>query len=125
MASTIPFRPTTVAAINVSDFKRSVAWFKDTLGFEADYAVEEMGWGELRTSTPGLTIGVSQVEAGAGGAGGATLTFAVDDIDAARKRLEGMNVRFDGPTREIPGMVKLATFFDPDGNTFMFSQSLG
>jgi hypothetical protein len=34
-------------------------------------------------------------------------------------------VRFDGPTREYPGMVKLATFFDPDGNTLMLYESLG
>jgi hypothetical protein len=33
-------------------------------------------------------------------------------------------VRFDGPTIELPGMVKLATFFDPDGNPMMFYQDL-
>jgi hypothetical protein len=33
-------------------------------------------------------------------------------------------VKFDGPTQEIPGMVKLATFFDPDGNAMMFFQDL-
>ncbi|MBI5948734.1 MAG: VOC family protein [Chloroflexi bacterium] len=125
MSGAIAFQPTTVGAISVSDFKKSVDFFTKVLGFEVEYAVEEMGWGEIRTNVPGLTIGISQVEEGAGGKGGATLTFAVADIDAARKRLEGAGVRFDGPTNEIPGMVKLATWFDPDGNTFMFSQSLG
>jgi hypothetical protein len=33
-------------------------------------------------------------------------------------------VRFDGETREIEGMVRLATFYDPDGNTFMLAQRL-
>lgn len=33
-------------------------------------------------------------------------------------------MRFDGPTQTIPGMVKLATLFDPDGNTLMLFQSL-
>jgi uncharacterized protein YciI len=28
-------------------------------------------------------------------------------------------VRFDGDTREIEGMVRLATFYDLDGNSFM------
>jgi hypothetical protein len=52
------------------------------------------------------------------------LTWGVKDIDAARKVLESKKVRFDGPTQEIPGMVKLATFFDPDGNPMMFYQDM-
>lgn len=124
MSNTIAYRPTTVAALSVSDFKRSVAWYQAILGFTLDYAVDEMGWGEMSTNVPGLTLGISQVETGAGGQGGATLPFAVNDIAVARATLEKQGVRFDGPTNEIPGMVKLATFFDPDGNAFMFSESL-
>ena len=33
-------------------------------------------------------------------------------------------MRFDGPTQEIPEMVKLATFYDPDGNKLMLYQDL-
>ena len=33
-------------------------------------------------------------------------------------------MRFDGDTREIEGMVRLATFYDLDGNTFMLAQRL-
>ncbi|HSD03011.1 MAG TPA: VOC family protein [Gaiellales bacterium] len=55
---------------------------------------------------------------------GATLTFGVADIDAARAHLEAHDVRFDGETSEVPGMVRLATFYDPDGNTFMLAQRL-
>jgi hypothetical protein len=48
----------------------------------------------------------------------------VKDIDAARAQLEGMDTRFDGDTHEVPGMVRLATFFDPDGNPWMLAQAL-
>jgi len=82
-----------------------------------------MGWCELATNIDRVNIGLSQVE-DAGGKGGATLTFGVNDIDTARKELEGKNVRFDGPTRTIEGMVKLATFFDPDNNALMLYQEL-
>lgn len=60
----------------------------------------------------------------AGGAGGAVLTWSVEDIDASRAVIEAKGVRFDGETRTLPGLVKLATFFDPDGNVMMFAQSL-
>jgi predicted enzyme related to lactoylglutathione lyase len=56
--------------------------------------------------------------------GGATLTFGVTDIAAARAHLERHGVRFDGDTREIEGMVRLATFYDLDGNSFMLAQRL-
>ncbi len=65
------------------------------------------------------------MEDAGGKGGGATLTFGVKDIDAAREQVEAKGVRFDGPTREIEGLVKLATFYDPDGNTLMFYEGLG
>jgi catechol 2,3-dioxygenase-like lactoylglutathione lyase family enzyme len=56
--------------------------------------------------------------------GGATLTFTVMDIDAARAYLEGEGVRFDGETHQVEDMVKLCTFYDPDGNALMLAQQL-
>ena len=37
---------------------------------------------------------------------------------------ESLDTRFDGDTYEIDGTVKLATFYDPDGNAFMLAQQL-
>ena len=44
--------------------------------------------------------------------------------ESARSALEAAGVKFDGPTQEIPEMVKLATFYDPDNNAFMLAQDL-
>ena len=98
-------------------------WLKEMLGFELMYHMEDMGWAEVHTAVGNVTIGLSQVEKVKTG-GGATLVFGVLDIDATRAELEGKGVRFDGETTVIPEMVKLATFFDTDGNTYMLSQSL-
>ena len=48
----------------------------------------------------------------------------VKDIAAARSVLEARGVEFDGETAEIPGLVKLASFRDPDGNALMLAESL-
>jgi len=106
----------------VGDLDESIAWFRDVLGFEEIFKVPEAGWAEVSTSADGVSIGL---EAGATAEGrGTTPVFGVVDVDAARSELEAKGVRFEGPTVELPGMVKLATFFDPDGNRFMFAQSL-
>ena len=111
------------AAISVSDLERSKQFFGEVLGFEHIYTLDDWGWCELRTGVEGLTLGIGQAES-VQPEGGATLTFGVDDIDAARGWLERNDVRFDGDTREIPGMVRLATFYDLDGNTFMLAEVL-
>ncbi len=54
--------------------------------------------------------------------GGPIPTFGVRHIDHSRKVLQERGVRFDGETIEIPDMVKLATFYDPDGNSLMLFQ---
>jgi len=110
-------------AMGVKNLEKSIAWYQDVLGFQLLYKMDQMGWCELSTSVQRVNIGLSQVESPKG-RGGATLTFGVKDIDAARQQVEGKNVKFDGETQVFPGMVKLATFFDPDGNTLMFYQDL-
>ena len=111
------------AALGVSDIDRSIAWYRDVLGFELIYKLDDWGWAELRSAMDDVNIGIGQnenIETG----GGATLTFGVVDIDAARAWLGAHDVKFDGETTEVPGMVRLATFYDPDGNTFMLAQRL-
>jgi CreA protein len=110
-------------SVNVSDFEKAVDWYRDTLGFELDYRLDQYGWGEVKTPWGGVNIGLSQVEELKHG--GTVPVFGVKDIDAARKHLESLGTKFDGDTYEIEGMVKLATFYDPDGNAWMLAQSLG
>jgi predicted enzyme related to lactoylglutathione lyase len=111
-------------SMQVRDRKAAVVWYRKCLGFELLYDVEEIGWCEVSTQVEGgkVSLGFSEVEEPR--VGGPVPVFGVVDLDAVRKRLESDAVRFDGETRVIPQMVKLATFFDPDGNALMLSQSL-
>lgn len=110
-------------ATQVSDLDKAIAWYTDVLGFQTLYKVDDIAWGEVKTEVQGVNIGLSQVESPRVGAGPVP-TFGVEDIDHARSLLEAKDVKFDGETREYPGMVRLATFFDPDGNALMLYQSL-
>ncbi|MEM7502704.1 MAG: VOC family protein [Pseudomonadota bacterium] len=110
-------------ACSVKDLDTSIAWFKDTLGFEQVFRIDEAGWAEVTSPTKDVTIGLG-VNEEVNGSGGTTPVFGVKNIVEARAELEGKGVRFDGDTVEIPGMVKLATFFDPDGNSYMLAESL-
>ena len=111
-------------ALGVTDLDRSIAWYRDVLGFELLYRLEENAWCGLKTGVERVNVGLSQLEE-AGGKGGATLTFGVGDIEAAKAELDSRGVRQDGPIRDIPGLVRLLTFYDPDDNALMFYQELG
>ncbi|HST26309.1 MAG TPA: VOC family protein [Gaiellaceae bacterium] len=112
-----------VCSVSVSDLGKALDWYRDMLGFQLIYKLDEYGWAEIETPVTGFKIGLGQVEE-ISGQGAITPTFRVVDIDAARGHLEGNGVRFDGETHEVPGMVKLATFYDPDGNPWMLAQVL-
>jgi len=72
---------------------------------------------------PGVSVGLSQNEKVAQG-GGATNVWGVKDIDEAKAHLDAHGVKLDGGIQHIPDMVKLITFYDPDGNAMMLAQSL-
>jgi CreA protein len=120
--ATIPFQydEQLVISVNVSDFGRSLEWYRDVLGFELLYRMDHIGWGEVKTPWGGVTIGLSQTEEQR--TGGTVPTFGVTDIEAARADLESCGVRLD-ETFDVEGMVKLMGFYDPDGNPWMFAQT--
>jgi catechol 2,3-dioxygenase-like lactoylglutathione lyase family enzyme len=111
-------------SLGVTSLDASIAWYQEVLGFTLLYRLEETAWCELATGVARVNVGLGARET-AGGAGGATLTFGVADIEAAKAELDRHAVRQDGPIRDIPGMVRLLTFYDPDDNALMFYQELG
>ncbi len=124
MTSSISYDGGLTCSMAVADRQATAKWYEDTLGFKLLYDATEIGWCEMATHIDSITVGFSEVE-NPEVKGGATLVFGVSDIDAARAEIERKGVRFDGETLTMPGLVKLATFFDPDGHKLMFSQSLG
>lgn len=122
MMSLISLQDTITIAMSVKDRHASAKWYADMLGFETLYHADEAGWSEIATRTAGVTIGFGeQIEPAPGNC---VPVFGIADIDAARSTLEGAGVGFDGPTEVIEGMVKTATFYDPDGNALMLAQDL-
>lgn len=109
-------------SMGVKDMTASIAWYERVMLCELLYRADEIGWCELASPMAGVNIGLSEVETVVQG-GGATNVFEVADIDAAKAHLDAEGVRQDGDIRHIPGLVKLITFYDPDGNAFMFSRT--
>jgi len=124
MSAKLPYDGGLTCAMSCGDMDRAIAWYTGVLGFELQYRLDDMGWCELKSPVAKVTVGLSQVEKPEV-KGGATLVWGVADIDAARGALERQGVKFDGETMTIPDMVRLATFYDPDGNKLMFYQGLG
>lgn len=108
-------------AFGVTSLDRSIAWYQDVLGMSLLYRRDDIAWCELSTGVANVNVGLSERRDG-GGAGGATLTFGVTDLEAAKAELERHSVRLDGDIMEIDGLVRLLTFYDPDDNALMFYQ---
>ena len=110
-----------VISVSVSDYDRSLAWYREVLGFAIDYEIKEYGWCALKTPS-GFSIGLGQTETVVT-PGNVTPTFGVHDIDAAIAHLREHDVNVED-WHEIPDMVRLSTFYDPDGTPWMLAQTL-
>ena len=110
-----------VISVGVTDYDRSLAWYRDVLGFDVVYELPEYGWGELKTPF-GFHIGLGQTEKVTPGS--LTPTFGVRDIDASIAHLREHDVKVED-WHELPGMVRLSTFYDPDGTSWMLAQVIG
>lgn len=113
---------TITIAMSVKDRHVSATWYETMLGFELLHHIDDAGWSELRTNTPGVVLGLGEHAKPA--PGNCVPVFGVSDLDSSRQKLEQAKVRFDGETDVVEGMVKTATFYDPDGNALMLAEDL-
>jgi catechol 2,3-dioxygenase-like lactoylglutathione lyase family enzyme len=120
--SLITLEKTITIALSVKDRHASADWYQSMLGFDVIYHADEAGWSELQTKTDGVTIGLGEHTKPA--PGNCVPVFGIADLDVSRAKLENANVKFDGETDVVEGMVKTATFYDPDGNALMLAQDL-
>jgi catechol 2,3-dioxygenase-like lactoylglutathione lyase family enzyme len=107
-------------SLPVSDLDAAIEWYESKLGFSLQYRMDDIGWCELVSPVENVNVGLSVVEQP--NPGGATPTFGVKDINAAKSSLEEKGVRIDGDVINIDGMVSLLTFYDQDENSLMFYQ---
>jgi catechol 2,3-dioxygenase-like lactoylglutathione lyase family enzyme len=112
-----------VVTIYVSDMDRAVAFYTEALGFPLK---ERYGnhWASI-DGGPGLTIGLhpATAEVPAGRQGSIALGLYLSaSIDDAVKTLSSRGVRFTGPVINDDGMLSLAFFTDPDGNSLYLAQ---
>ena len=120
--SIISLENTLTLALSVKDRHVSAQWYAEKLGFTLLHQFDEAGWSEMTTMTEGVTLGLGEQTEPA--PGNMVPVFGVADIEQARQALEAANVKFDGETDTVEGMVSTATFYDPDGNALMLAQDL-
>jgi len=122
MTSELKFDGGLTLSMPVSNLDAAIDWYQSVLGFELIYRLDDMGWCELASAVDRVNVGLSVVEQVK--PGDTTPTFGVADIEAAEKYLGENDVRIDGEIVTIPEMVRLITFYDPDGNSLMFYQDI-
>jgi len=118
------------AMVMVSDMRRSVEFYRDTLGIALKF--QSPDWTEFLTGTTTLALhggGVPQKHSGPPSegkpAGVCTIGFNVDDVDKTYEELKAKGVRFVmPPTQQDAEGIKLAVAIDPDGLTISFAQPL-
>ena len=112
----------------VSDLKRAVEFYRDTLGLQLQFQEEQFGYASF---TPeGGRFGVARVDAGAPDShsllGRHTgIGWGVPDLNAAYQNLKAKGVRFTTVPTKQPWGGYMATFADPDGNLFYLDQLQG
>lgn len=99
--------------IVVSDFARSLVWYRDALGMTVSLLDGPKRFALLRSAGGGQLA----LKGGFGSANavGVRLHFFQPDLDAALERLTGLGVVSDGPPRVSDEGYRAATLRDPDG----------
>lgn len=100
--------------LGVSDFNRSVAFYRDTLGFALQQQFESFAFFDGGTMTLALS---GDIWNHAGKAPGAMqVVFGVENVKSAYAALKAKGVEFMNEPRNVNGRDWAANFRDPDGH---------
>jgi catechol 2,3-dioxygenase-like lactoylglutathione lyase family enzyme len=122
-----PINRVATVFLPVSDQDRSLAFFRDQLGFN----VSDVSYGEglrwVEVVPPGSATvialnGPSDQRPGFQPGTMAPFSFDTDDLDAAMAELSARGVEFDEPIRMPPPVPPMVYFRDPDDNQMLLIQ---
>jgi len=116
--------------VNVSDMRRSVAFYRDTLGLRLKF--ESPAWSEFETGPTtlalhgGIRAAGSEAATPAGPAAGTcSLGFSVPDLTRTYAELRERGAHFVMPPTEQPDEgIRLAVCLDPDGLAISFAEPM-
>jgi lactoylglutathione lyase len=116
--------------VNVSDMRRSVAFYRDTLGLRLKF--ESPGWSEFETGATTLALHAATRTAGDGGtqqagpvAGTCSIGFSVPKLDSTYAELRQRGAHFVMPPTDQPNEgIRLAVCIDPDGLAISFAETI-
>lgn len=117
------FKPGVGFHYNVSNWESTLAFYTEKLGFKVLYCDANKGQGMVTTNTKDCFIGFAEAQSIVPSS--TCTTFEVENIEQAVQTLQQKGVEFKGGIIEIPSLVKLATFIDPDGYKLMLSERIG
>jgi len=105
--------------LGVVDYKRSIAFFRDVIGFPLLISDEAFQFARFQAGDVTFAVvGGAGKEREAGGDVHTGIAICVPDIDAAFRELSAKGVRFTMPPSKQPWGGYMALFADPDGNIF-------
>ncbi len=105
-------------ALPTHDVEKSAAFYSDVLGLHRSVYMPERNFAEFETGNLTLSIIDAEKMGLEHNAQKTEVALHVDDVEAARKTLEGRGVTFKGETFDT-GVCHMAFFEDPEGNRFM------
>ena len=125
------FKQIDYTMVIVSNMKRSVQFYRDTLGIPLKF--ESPDWTEFETGTTTFALhggGVQRQYQDTGDqsktAGACSIGFNVDDVDKTYEELKAKGVVFVMPPAQREGEgIRLAVGLDPDGLPISFAQMIG
>ena len=97
--------------IQTSNAPKCQSFFADLFGWHVDSS-NPMGYGFVDTHDQGINGGIAQAD----GPNRVTFYVEVDDLQAYLDKAETLGGKTVVPVTEIPNVVTLAMFADPEGN---------
>jgi catechol 2,3-dioxygenase-like lactoylglutathione lyase family enzyme len=123
------FRKVDYVMLMVSNMKRSVKFYRDTLGLPLKFESPE--WTEFKTGATTFALHggarrAKKAKKSEALAGSCFIGFSVGNVDKTYKDLRARGVRFTMKPEAREGEpIKLAVGLDPDGHPISFAQHIG
>jgi uncharacterized glyoxalase superfamily protein PhnB len=124
------FHGTTSVSLTVKDLQKSVAWYRDVVGFGVEHAVEHDGkLAFVTVKAGGVRINLNQDDGAKGWDRIKALGFSIgiwttEDIDAIAHRIKASGGHLDSDPVDAPWGARYFRLTDPDGFRLAVLKSL-